>query len=759
MIKDHLFRFGGFFCFFFVILHTPQLRAAHIIGGEITYECLGWTGGDPDSGTRTYQFYMNIYRDCQGGGAGFDSAPNGSFPATVTIFTESEAEPFLVLILDPPTSNFIDADPGNPCVIVPSNVCVEQGVYTFPLLDLPVIDESYYITYQRCCRNNTITNIIQPGDSGATYFMELTAAAQEVCNNSPTYNLFPPPIICANEPLNFDHSATDPDGDQLVYEFCAPFLGGGLNFNMPEALNGLAPNPESRPPYDPVDFLGPAYNPTQPLGNTTDISIDVNSGLITGAPSALGQFVVGVCVSEFRNGELLSVVRRDFQFNVTSCDPTVKADVAEDNLVNADYYITQCANQSVFIVNQSFEQAFIDDFYWEFELGDGRDTLLESWNARLDFPEYGAFAGRLVLNPNSECGDTANIIVELFPEVQADFTTDYDTCVAGPVQFTNATAAAADIFSYSWNFGDGGGSSNPSPLYRFDAPGTQTVQLRVTDSNGCEDSIVKPVSYFPVPALILVAPSSFDGCAPAEITFDNLSEPVNVNYETFWEFGDGNSSADFSPAHVYEQEGTFDVYLEITSPIGCVTDTLFENLIQVDPSPIADFTFTPRDPDNFNPEVNFTDLSQGADRWFWFLEGPYTSREQNPVHRFRDTGFQEVRLIVTHPLGCQDTSAQVVDVQPKATFFLPSAFTPNDDGLNDVYRGKGFTVGIKSFELSIFNRWGEQVFRTDDPLQGWNGRFNNGGQPVPQGVYFSRLRYTPPRGRPVEEKGTVTVIR
>jgi gliding motility-associated-like protein len=182
-------------------------------------------------------------------------------------------------------------------------------------------------------------------------------------------------------------------------------------------------------------------------------------------------------------------------------------------------------------------------------------------------------------------------------------------------------------------------------------------------------------------------------------------------------------------------------------------------LIVIDPSPVANFTFSPQDPDVFNPEVTFTDLSQGADQWFWYLEDPYTAQEPNPIHAFRDTGFQEVRLIVTHPLGCQDTAVQVVDIQPKATFFLPNAFTPNDDGLNDVYKGKGFTDGMKSFELNIWNRWGENVFSTDDPQQGWNGRFNNQGQPVPQGVYFSRVAYTPPRGAPVEIKGTVTVIR
>ncbi|TXB63110.1 PKD domain-containing protein [Phaeodactylibacter luteus] len=746
---------------FLSLLLSPAgaAQAAHIIGGEVTYECLGWTGGDPNSGTRAYQFYMNIYRDCQGGGAAFDSAPGAAFNATATVFRASDDEPLMIINLGSPTINFVDPEVGNPCIIVPSNVCVQQGVYTFPILDLPVLDESYYITYQRCCRNNTITNIIDPGGSGATYSIELTAAAQAVCNNSPTYNFFPPPVICASEPLNFDHSATDEDGDQLVYEFCAPFLGGGLNFDFPFEEDGLAPNPESRPPYEPVDFLSPFYTPTKPLGVTTDIAIDVNSGLITGTPLDLGQFVVGVCVSEFRNGELLSVVRRDFQFNVTTCDPVVRADIAEDNAVGADLYISQCANRNVFIINESFDQAFIDEYRWEFDLGGGRDTVLSTWNALLDFPEYGTFPGRLLLNPGSECGDTANIIVELFPEINADFSSSYDTCVAGPVQFTPEIEAGAAVVNYAWDFGNGDGSSNEAPNYKFAEAGTKLVRLRAIDENGCRDSTIKAIDYFPVPALILVSPNTFEGCAPASIFFDNLSEPVNTSYTTFWDFGDGGTSNDISPTHVFTKEGVFDVQLEITSPIGCVTDTIFPALIRVEPAPVANFTFSPDRPDNFNPEVVFTDLSTGVDQWFWQLEGPVTSTLQHPTHVFRDTGRQEVRLVATHPLGCQDTAVQVVDIRPQTTFFLPNAFTPNDDGLNDVYKGKGFLRGYSGFELLIWNRWGEVVFSSTDPQEGWDGKFSNSGQPAPQGSYLARLTYTGPRGEPVRIQSTVTLIR
>ncbi|MCB0580291.1 MAG: gliding motility-associated C-terminal domain-containing protein, partial [Phaeodactylibacter sp.] len=290
-------------------------------------------------------------------------------------------------------------------------------------------------------------------------------------------------------------------------------------------------------------------------------------------------------------------------------------------------------------------------------------------------------------------------------------------------------------------------------------PGDKSARLRITDVNGCQDSVRREIPYFPVPALLVIAPSSFTGCAPGDIFFDNLSTPVDETYEVLWDFGDGGTSAEISPGHVFGQEGVFSVSLSITSPIGCQTDTIFTDLIAIEPSPVADFDFTPEAPDNFNPEVQFTDRSTGAGEWRWSFEERGYSFVQNPAYRFRDTGLQEVRLIVTHPEGCRDTMARMVDIVPRITYFLPNAFSPNDDSVNDVFIGKGYLEGIREFEMSIWNRWGEMIFRSTDPAQGWNGRKNNTGNPVPAGVYICLVRYTGPRGEAEEQRGFATLIR
>ena len=157
--------------------------------------------------------------------------------------------------------------------------------------------------------------------------------------------------------------------------------------------------------------------------------------------------------------------------------------------------------------------------------------------------------------------------------------------------------------------------------------------------------------------------------------------------------------------------------------------------------------------------MEFTDVSSGADRWFWSFGNEATSIQQNPSYTFRDTGQQEVILVVTHPSGCIDSLVQYIDVEPVTTFHMPNAFTPNNDAMNDTFRGKGFLEGIQSYNMQIWSRWGEMIFQTTNPREGWNGLKNNSGRTAPAGVYFYHVVFTGPRGELNDFQGFVTLIR
>ncbi len=203
----------------------------------------------------------------------------------------------------------------------------------------------------------------------------------------------------------------------------------------------------------------------------------------------------------------------------------------------------------------------------------------------------------------------------------------------------------------------------------------------------------------------------------------------------------------------------FTISLSVISPLGCETDTVFFDWIRVRPAPKAGFDYAPAVVSRFEPTVTFTDRSQDAVQWAWFFPDGTTATTPNVVHVFPDTGLQEVIQVVIHPSGCTDTARATIDVVPDIRYFLPNAFSPNYDGVNDVWRGAGVLDGVRDFHLTIWNRWGELIFETTDPTASWNGRTHNTGAEAPPGIYVAVATMRTPRGEKIELRGFITLLR
>ena len=741
-----------------LITYCHEIQAAHIIGGVITYDC---------TAAEQYTITMKVYRDCNGGGARFDSNGAGSIPGTVTVYRGRDVFIREITLGTPQVTSIQPNE--NACLIVPPNICVEEGVYTFNL-NLPLSTEEYTIVYQRCCRNGSISNIVMPGSVGATFFVQISPEAQAVCNDSPVFDNFPPIVICNNEDLVFDHSASDETpGVQLVYSLCAPFIGGGLRgLNNDDAAaaalpDGIAPNPDLPPPYNEVTFVLPFYSFDRPLGGNPVLTIDPNTGIMRGTPNTTGQFVVGVCVQEYHNGILVSEVRRDFQFNVANCERLVFADLQADRVLNdGTFVLNSCGDRTVELINESTNINFIDEYAWLINIP-GTPLTFDTRDVVVTFPDTGVFSATMIVNPNSivdGCRDTAYLQIGVFGAIDADFEFDYDTCVAGPVEFTNLSSTENDrIVSYFWDFDDGDTSSVIDPIKRYQIPGVFDVTLSIEDNRGCRTQATKPLPYFPVPALVIAEPDRFVACNPGLIRFDNLSEPINEDYTIIWDFGDGETGEGLSIDHVYENPGTYSVDIEIISPLGCKNEAMFRNWILIKESPEASFIYTPEELNDLQREVFFSNQSQNADGYQWTFGDGGVAFIESPVHEFADTGVYEVVLIAVASNGCTDTAVAIIDVAPLNTYFLPNAFSPNDDAVNDEFTGKGLLKGIRQFNMSIWNRWGEKVYESDDPREAWNGQLNNNGLPAPKGVYHCLVTYQGARGAMKEVQTSVTLIR
>ncbi|MEM9824734.1 MAG: PKD domain-containing protein, partial [Bacteroidota bacterium] len=447
---------------------------------------------------------------------------------------------------------------------------------------------------------------------------------------------------------------------------------------------------------------------------------------------------------------------------VTFCEDAVTAAI-DGNDLNGQLYEYQSCVDSVIVFNNLSTSASglsIDGYLWEFDIP-GQPLSLSQENITVTFPGPGLYSGSMTVNPASQCSDIAFIEVLITEPIEPFFEFEYDTCVAGPVTFFNMTGLQGlPDTSWFWDFGDGNTSREIDPEHLYQSPGLKTVRLTVRDTFDCVESFSQTFNWQPVPPVIIIEPSTSIGCPPEEVSFANLSTPVDSTYDIIWTFGDGGMESGINPAYVYEMPDTYTVAVEITSPIGCFTTDTFENLIFIDSLPVADFVFDPKENvSNFFPEVNFLDLSRRAVAWDWKFGAFDSTIIQHPSYIFPDTGLQAVELVVTSVWGCVDTIVKVVDVIPKVTYHLPNAFTPNNDDVNDFFQAAGFFRGITNYSMQIWNRWGNLVFETNNPNVGWNGRKDNVGRMSPSGVYVCRVTYIGPRGHLREYKGFATLIR
>ena len=429
--------------------------ATHIVGGTLTYEYLGGN---------QYRIHLTVYRDCFGGQAPFDD------PAVVGVFDINNN----LITTVPMTLGTITQIPGtinNPCTTAPTNVCTEVTTYT-DVVTLPPIAGGYQMAYQRCCRNAVIQNIQTPGDVGSTFYTQIPNATQVGNNSSARFTNLPPLYLCSGLQFVFDHSATDPDGDQLVYSLCTPH--DGLDANTPGG-NNFTPDP---PPYGYVTWTNP-YNLNDMMGGTQPLTINPNTGQLIVTPNTIGTFVVGVCVSEVRNGVIINTVQRDFQFTVANCNVQVISSFFTPNI--------QCGNFVQFTNNSQGAT----NYSWNF--GDGGTSNQQAPNHT--YGNIGSYVVTLVASDNQTgCADTSILNLTLIDTLTATASGDAAICLGDGVQLN-----ASGGISYTWT--PITGLSDPNIANPIATPlVTTTYYVTVVDSAGCSgvDSVTVTINPPPV---------------------------------------------------------------------------------------------------------------------------------------------------------------------------------------------------------------------------------------------------------------------
>lgn len=681
-----------------VLLTAYKGRSTHIVGGEMYYELLA---------NGQYKISLIVYRDCI---KGIDLDPS----APISIYQNKK----LVVTLNAPllSKTKLPSDIYDSCFSVPSGVCVERGYYE-TTVNLSTNGLGYTLAWQRCCRNSSIKNIPTPGDWGTTITTEVPSKDSIAVNSSPRFKNRPPISICLGSDFMFDHSADDWDGDSLVYELCNVLHGADKT--------SPGPKPAASPPYMKVPW-NTGYSATNPIDGLPKFSIDSKTGLFTGKPLQLGQYVFGVCVKEYRNGKYVGVTRREYQVNIKACI---------SQTVAAIFAPTKCNGLDLTFNNNSKKSTA---YLWDFGDPTVNSDTSRAIIGKYAYPDSGTYKIRLIANPGSGCADTVYETINIYHGVEADIQTIPDKCETNPVFDFYADGKFQNYTNILWTFQGGTPDSstdiNPKNI-NFKDTGRYKVSL-FYEHKGCRSSVTKYATVYPhlFPDFYI---RNNSGCTPLQVQLEDRSKAW-TDVHTIWKV-DNKTYSDSIKRFTFSEPGEYVISHQAYTKSGC-RDTLPPEfkIIKVFSGPTAGFDISETEVSIFDPTIFVFDKSYNRKNCILYLGDEEVTSDCNSNHKFTKPGKYKVSQIVKNDNGCTDTASTYVEVTNEFAFFIPSTFTPNNDGLNEIY--KPILIGVKEIEFTIYDRWGTVVFETTELEKGWNGKKKNNLDNAPIGTYVYKIR-------------------
>jgi gliding motility-associated-like protein len=399
---------------------------------------------------------------------------------------------------------------------------------------------------------------------------------------------------------------------------------------------------------------------------------------------------------------------------------------------------------------------------WDWDFGNSNTSIVQ--NPTENFAADGIYNVELIVTTNNGCMDTISKNIEVYPVPVTNFGPQ-DVCLGAPTMFFDSTTvnnanSPNNIVSWTWDFGDGvGTSNNQNPVYAYANEGTFPAMLTVVSNNGCTHDTTINVNVHPNPTVDFDGPAS--GCSPVCVDFVNNSAITTGVISTWqWDFGDGGTSGSINPSHCFVNDNhaspmSFDVTLTAISDQGCTTTLTKNALVTAFPIPLADFTFNPGKTNIYDAEITFTDQSIIGSTWFWNLGDGATSTLQNPVHEYADSGSYQVTLYMENTYGCKDTITKYVKIDPTFAIWIPNVFTPDGDGINDLFFSDGY--GITELKTLVFDRWGALVFEGYQLDSKWDGTYK--GKMSVEDVYVYRIEARDVFGEWHEFIGKVTLLK
>lgn len=774
--------------------------ATHIVGGHLEMKALG----DKPGHFRISLVYC--FDELQT----WPAAAN----ALIVIYRKQDNQFIDSLRIDNKTVN------GRPPVIFANEACATQAKMKISLVryegDVQLdpnkyTDPSgYYLAYQTCCRNGGITNIQRPNRAGYVYYLEFPALIKNgkaVTNSSPAFGTLDGEYVCINKPFRFNFNASDADGDQLRYSITTPLYG----FQDP---NG---NPYIRPaPYPEVQWVA-GYGPENTIPGNPPLSINAQTGDLSVTATKLGLFVFAIRVEEFRNGEKIGEVRRDYQFLVIDCPKAIppEASIAIQNQPIGATEANLCEGKSADL------QATVNkDWHYQWKINGSNIT--GAITPTLNVTEPGEYS--LETSLKNQCSQSQRSTKVIIKRNTSILKLAVDGKLCSSTDKVTLKAPSGTSYSYVWYLDKQEQTNQTTALFTTSQPGyytalvkdptgcisrTDTVTLAIrtppqatvtaSTSTLCQgdsvalqgtggvsyiwnlnnqvipDALNKPTFYAHQPGLYSVSVTDSAGCsatsqpvslsivAKITVTIDSLKAicgtdgpQISLNgYPGGGVFtgsgigisGTANSRFDPSKAGVGKHLITYTVQGASSCQSGSASRYIVVNALPGITLP-AEISTSKGGTVDLRPTLTTQPLHSQWQPATYLIDPTQPATQATGVDN--DISYT---LQIENADGCRAEATVRVVVQQRIG--IPDTFTPNGDGVNEVWELKGIDAYPEA-ELTIYNRWGQIIFYTNGGYRlPFNGTLN--GQKLPEGAYTYSLKPTPKQAQNIN--GVLMLVR
>ncbi len=390
-----------------------------------------------------------------------------------------------------------------------------------------------------------------------------------------------------------------------------------------------------------------------------------------------------------------------------------------------------CEGNTVnFTNNSSITSGSITNYFWDFQNGNTstQTTPSETYN------NEGVYQVGLNVISDHNCIASGTTPVEIYPIPTPQFITS-NVCDGSLVNFTDFSSVSNSnttnsIVTWNWNFGDtpAGIATGSNTNYLYNSDGTYTVTLDILTNNGCTNTTQQDVTVYPNPSVSFTSPNP-EGCTELCTNFNNTSTITSGTIASYlWSFGDGNASTDTSPFNCISNNSltdeTYTVTLTATSNNGCQTTLVEPNFVTVYPLPIADFEPSTYVTNIYQTQIEFENTSFIGNTYLWDFDQLESSTDEHTSYLFPDgdSATYLVCLQTTSIHSCIADTCKLITVLGSTNIYIPNTFTPDGDGINDLFTPSLFGVSDKDFEFTIFNRWGELIYISTNPNNTtWDG--------------------------------------